>query len=59
MPSYIRRVDICHYPAPAASIVAEKLKVERDYDFLIFKTPDQKLEFDRCVREHGGIENGS
>ena len=45
-----QRVDICEYP-PAAITVAAELQVKREVDALIFHTPQDKLKFDRRVRE--------
>ncbi len=51
MASYKRRVDVCMYPSPAASIVAQRLGVKREHDTLIFDNALQKLEFDRKVKQ--------
>lgn len=51
MASYKRRVDICLYPMPTGSKVAELLNVKRENDTLTFDSAVQKAQFDRKVKQ--------
>jgi hypothetical protein len=45
------RADICKYPYPEASTVAESMGIKRERDTLLFTSPQHRLEYEQKVRE--------
>lgn len=52
--TYARRAGLCRYPMPEGIAVANEMQIDRERDTLIFTSAQQRLEFEKRLREMKG-----